>query len=152
MCIHWLIIHRLIIDATIYLQRGMFGMYHRLPSILVHRNTLREGKSKTMLVIMLVKSNISFSCVYFCKILLKMCFLIFHSVHSKGVQVYCPTERTNLQSKGASNNGSNVSGFTCNRNINTRSSGKNLTATFAFNWRIFYVNFRFTKKQNDKMI
>lgn len=99
------------------------------------------------------KVNTDIQYVFFSQLshysLRKISVLLF-AVHSKGIQVYWSTEWTNLQSKRFTNNRSNVSWITSNRNINTRSSWKNLTATFAFNRRIFYVNFLNQSRQKKE--
>lgn len=114
------------------LQWRMFGVYNSLFSLLVYGNTLRKSKYRYS-----IRFFLSIVTTHF----IREIFVLYFAVHSKGIQVYWSTEWTNLQSKRFTNNRSNVSWITSNRNINTRSSWKNLTATFAFNRRIFYVNF-----------
>lgn len=132
-----LLIHELWFDF----QWRMLGMYNSLFSLLVHGNTLRKSKYRySMRFFLSIVTNYSIH---------EISVLLF-AVHSKGIQVYWSTEWTNLQSKRFTNNRSNVSWITSNRNINTRSSWKNLTATFAFNRRIFYVNFLNQSRQKKE--
>lgn len=60
-----------------YLQWGMFGMYHRLLSIFVYRNTLRKGKI-TFWLISNTPKHIACNLICLCYLFLTHFFFLFH--------------------------------------------------------------------------
>lgn len=123
---------------------GMFGLHHRIFSLHVLRYPLWKGNWYDCSSHKINPFDIDQITIELCMYAYnrKNNLIISLVVFTKSVKVYITTERTYLQSKRSSNYGSHISRSPCHRNINIGSFRTNMTATFAFNWRIFYVNGR----------